>query len=129
MTAADPFERIVLSGLFGEFSPLDHGHFVPFRPGVEILPLYGMDSSGPKKSDSSPSAAFLRYEPGASVPTHQHLGYEHIFVLRGSQRDAYGVYTRGSCVMSPPGSRHSVSSDDGCLVLAIWNRPVEILED
>ena len=124
----DP-QRIVLKQLLGDFSPLDYGHFLPFRPGVDILPLYGLDELGGRLSDTTPSAALLRYEPGASVPTHHHHGYEHIFILQGSQSDAAGVYVKGTCVISPPGSRHAVFSEEGCLVLAVWNRPVEILDD
>jgi anti-sigma factor ChrR (cupin superfamily) len=114
----------VLREIFGDFAPHEHGEFRRFHPGVEILPLYGHgdpDSRGP-------SAALLRYQPGASIPEHQHAGYEHILVLRGSQEDQSGRYVRGTCVINPPGTRHAVSSAEGCLVLAIWNRPVVIVE-
>ena len=93
----------------------------PFRPGVEIHRLYGDGQQGP-------AAALLRYEPGASVPEHTHQGYEHIFVLSGSQRDQQGVYPTGSLVINPPGSGHAVVSDQGCMVLIIWEKPVAIRE-
>jgi anti-sigma factor ChrR (cupin superfamily) len=83
------------------------------RPGIEFHALYGQPGQGP-------AAALLRYAPGASVPLHRHLDHEHILVLAGSQRDANGVYPAGTLLVSPPGSRHAVTSDDGCLVLAIW---------
>jgi anti-sigma factor ChrR (cupin superfamily) len=121
--------RIILRDLLAGFSPEDLGAFVPFYPGVQILPLYGLNAQGAPLSKDGPSAAILRYAPGAQVPEHKHAGYEHIFVLEGSQRDAMGSYLKGSCVMNPPGTRHAVSSDDGCLVLAIWNQPVEVLHD
>ena len=117
--------RIVLRGLFEHFSLAEYGEFVPLSPGVHILPLYGLDPQGRAPPGRHPSAAFLRYEPGAFVPHHRHRGYEHIFVIQGSQRDERGTYPRGTCVISPPGSRHRVHSDEGCLVLAIWNQPVE----
>ena len=85
----------------------------PLRPGVEFHALYGQPGQGP-------AAALLRYAPGASVPSHRHGGIEHILVLEGSQRDENGVYTAGTLLVSPPGSRHAVTSDTGCLVLAIW---------
>jgi anti-sigma factor ChrR (cupin superfamily) len=91
-----------------------------FRPGVEIARLYGGESD-------TASAALLRYAPNASVPRHVHQGYEHILVLSGSQRDDNGVYEAGTLVISEPGSAHSVASDEGCVVLAIWERPVEML--
>ncbi len=88
------------------------------RPGVEFHALYGQPGQGP-------AAALLRYAPGARVPSHRHGGSEHILVLAGSQRDENGVYTAGTLLMSPSGSRHAVVSDDGCLVLAIWAGPLD----
>lgn len=88
------------------------------RPGVEFHALYGQPGQGP-------AAALLRYTPGASVPSHRHGGSEHILVLAGSQRDDNGRYEAGTLLVSPPGSRHAVTSDDGCLVLAIWAGPLD----
>ena len=87
-----------------------------FRPGVEIHRLYGEESDGA-------SAALLRYAPGACVPHHRHQGYEHIFVLHGTQVDENGTHASGTLVVNPPGSTHEVRSPDGCVVLAIWERP------
>ena len=92
----------------------------PFRMGVTLSRVHG-------DPGAAPAAAFLRYEPGASVPAHEHVGWEYIFVLGGSQRDDHGVYGRGSLRINPPGSRHSVSSPEGCLVLAIWERSVKFI--
>jgi anti-sigma factor ChrR (cupin superfamily) len=88
------------------------------RAGVEFHALYGKPGVGP-------AAALLRYAPGATVPEHRHTDYEHILVLQGSQRDANGRYPAGTLLVSPPGSRHAVTSDEGCLVLAIWSAPIE----
>lgn len=88
------------------------------RPGVEFHALYGEPGQGP-------AAALLRYAPGARVPSHQHGGIEHILVLAGSQRDENGVYEAGTLLVSPPGTRHAVVSDAGCLVLAIWAGPLD----
>ncbi len=121
--------RLVLRGMFDDFSPESHGTFVPLHPGVEILPLYGMLPDGTPLSKTGPSAAFIKYAPGAQVPRHLHPGVEHIIILSGSQTDERGTYGRGTCVMNPPGSTHAVSSPEGCLVLAIWSRPIELLTD
>ncbi|WOD40614.1 cupin domain-containing protein [Nodosilinea sp. E11] len=93
----------------------------PFRSGVDIHRLYPAEPDGA-------AAALLRYQPGASVPRHLHTGFEHIFVLSGSQTDANGTYPAGTLVVNPPGTRHTVSSSEGCIVLAIWAKPVEIEE-
>jgi anti-sigma factor ChrR (cupin superfamily) len=95
--------------------------FTPFRPGVERHMLYDTGNDGP-------SAALLRYAPGAEVPPHQHIGYEHIIVLSGAQEDERGRYPAGAMVINPPGTQHHVRSPEGCLVLAIWNRPVRFVE-
>lgn len=116
---------IVLRALFDKsFSPSDYGQFVPLAEGVAILPLYGRRDNGQPLPNGGPSAAILKYAPGASVPAHRHPGYEHVFILSGSQRDERGVYPQGTCLISAPGTGHTVTSDDGCIALAIWNEPV-----
>jgi anti-sigma factor ChrR (cupin superfamily) len=89
----------------------------PFRAGIEISRLYGDGQQGP-------AAAFLRYQPGASVQMHRHAGYEHVLVLAGSQRDQNGTHGAGVLVINPPDSRHTVVSDEGCVVLVIWEEPI-----
>jgi predicted ChrR family anti-sigma factor len=91
-----------------------------FREGVSIYPLYTSENS-------AASAAMLKYVAGASVPEHLHAGYEHIFVLEGSQEDERGIYRKGDLVINHPGSHHWVRSNEGCVVLAIWEKPVEFL--
>ena len=94
--------------------------WVPFREGVEIYRLYGDGIEGP-------TAALIRFQPGASVPLHEHMGYEHIIVLSGSQVDENSRAGAGSLIVNPPRTRHSVSSERGCIVLAIYERPVAFL--
>jgi anti-sigma factor ChrR (cupin superfamily) len=89
-----------------------------FRPGIEIFRLHGQAAQGS-------SSALLRYAPGAQLACHVHTGHEHLVVLSGSQRDEFGVYTAGSVTVNVPGSKHSVTSDEGCVVLAVWEAPVD----
>jgi anti-sigma factor ChrR (cupin superfamily) len=91
----------------------------PFREGVEIHRLYG--------EGTEPAAALLRYKPGARVPTHAHTGLEHILVLSGSQSDENGHYPAGSLIVNPTGTRHTVVSEEGCVVLALWAAPVSFV--
>ncbi|KAJ56346.1 allophanate hydrolase [Actibacterium mucosum KCTC 23349] len=93
-------------------------NFEPFRDGITIGRLL----------DGAPAIAVLRYEPGAQVPMHEHMGPEMIVVLEGSQSDEFGTYRRGDVVISPAGSRHSVHSEDGCVVLLNWSQPVRFTE-
>lgn len=91
-----------------------------FKEGVDIFPLYGQENNGA-------SAALLRYQRGAVVPLHEHQGYEHILVLAGSQSDGDLLFERGSLLISKPGSNHRVTSEEGCIVLAIWQAPVKFI--
>lgn len=93
----------------------------PFRDGIEISWIYRTDDP------DGPSAAFLRYVPGAGAPLHYHPGYEHILVLEGSQSDEKGLYRAGDMAINPAGTQHSVRSAEGCVVLAIWEKPVRFL--
>jgi anti-sigma factor ChrR (cupin superfamily) len=96
--------------------------FADFRPGVRIHVLYG-------GSADQASAAVLHYAPGASVPPHEHVGFEHILVLDGAQSDERGTYSAGALVINPPGTRHRVWSEAGCVALLIWERPVRMLAE
>jgi len=92
--------------------------FEPFREGIEICHLV----------TGEPAVALLRYQPGATVPRHQHSGLETILVLQGSQRDEFGTYGVGTLVINQVGSRHAVAADDGCVVLVQWAKPVEFVK-
>ena len=93
----------------------------PFREGVDIAWLY-------RNGEHGPASAYLRYAPGARVPLHLHAGYEHVLILEGSQSDKNGRHHAGTLVIGPPGTSHEVRSEEGCLVLIIWERPVVLLE-
>ena len=112
---------MILSDLFSLADHPERLSWEPFRPGIEIHRLYG-------DGTHSAAAALLKYEPGANVPHHEHTGYEHIIVLSGSQRDYQGSHGPGTLVINPPDTSHDVISDEGCIVLIIWEKPVAIKE-
>jgi anti-sigma factor ChrR (cupin superfamily) len=114
-------EAVALAGLIGRADWEDIA-WEPFRPGVRVHWLYRTGGEGPE-------AALLRYEPGAAVPLHEHVGWEHILVLAGSQSDGVARYATGALLISPPGTRHAIASDEGCVVLAVWHSPVRIVGD
>ena len=89
----------------------------PMREGIDIARLY-------TTPDGGPSAALLRYRPGARLARHVHTGFEHIYVLSGSQVDDSGEHRAGALLIHGPGTSHTIASKHGCVVLAIWERPV-----
>ena len=93
----------------------------PFQPGVDIYRLYEDGANGA-------TAALLRFQPGGRVPLHEHTGYEHIFVLAGSQVDENSETATGSLIINPPGTSHSILSETGCIVLAIYENSVKFIE-
>ncbi len=118
---ADALDTRILLNIFTAGYSASRYAWKPFRNGVDIAMLYGGGG------DDAPAAALLRYAPGAQVPLHEHRGFEHILILRGSQSDEHGEYGPGEMIISPPGTRHTVTSTDGCLVLAIWELPVKFV--
>jgi anti-sigma factor ChrR (cupin superfamily) len=117
-----PSSPIEIPDLYRFVAEPDKIPWVPFCEGVEIHRLYGDGISGP-------TAALIRFHAGGSVPLHEHVGYEHIFVLSGSQRDTVGAAEAGALIVNPPGGRHSIVSETGCIVLAIYEKPVRFLEE
>jgi anti-sigma factor ChrR (cupin superfamily) len=67
----------------------------------------------------------LRFEPGASYPTHTHPAGEEYFVVSGELDDVGGSYGAGSFVYHAPGSTHTPSSAKGCEVLVFLSAPIE----
>jgi anti-sigma factor ChrR (cupin superfamily) len=114
-------EPILLGGLIGR-SDWNDLAWETFRPGVRIHWLYRTDEDGP-------AAALLRYEPASAVPLHEHLGWEHILILSGAQSDGSRHHTEGTLMISAPGSRHAIESDEGCIALAIWQRQVRVIAE
>ncbi len=118
---AETWPGLVVADLLGRVATLkDEADWEPFRPGIHIRTL------SPDRGDGA-SAALLRYQPGASVPYHEHLGYEHILVLDGAQSDERGRYPAGTLVINPAGSAHRVWSDIGCVVLIIRQRGIRLI--
>jgi quercetin dioxygenase-like cupin family protein len=117
-----PSARLELHDLFGIASRQDQIPWEKFKDGVEIYRLYGDGITGP-------TAALLRFRKAGRVPLHEHAGYEHVIVLAGSQSDQKGAAEAGTLIINPPGSRHSVVGEAGCIVLAIYEKPVQFLAD
>lgn len=91
--------------------------FKPFKPGITAHWLL----------EGAPAIALLKYEPGARAPLHLHEGLETILILDGAQCDAQGSYKAGDFVTNTPGTSHEVWSDEGCVALLQWVKPVRFL--
>jgi anti-sigma factor ChrR (cupin superfamily) len=110
-----------LTDLFRVSQWQDDLPWAPFRDGVDIYRLYGDGVTGP-------SAVLLRFHARAEVPLHEHEGYEHILVLAGAQVDENSRADTGTLIVNPPGTRHSVLSENGCIVLAVYEKPVRFVD-
>lgn len=117
----DPARVIKLHDLFQISGWQQKLSWKPFQKGVDIYRLYGDGETGP-------TAALLRFRAGGRVPLHEHTGYEHIFVLAGSQVDENSRAETGMLIVNPPGTSHSILSENGCIVLAIYEKPVKFLD-
>lgn len=91
-----------------------------FRENIDIHRLYGDGETGP-------AAALLRYRETCPIPPHVHEGHEHILVLCGLQEDADGIIGPGTLRIHPPGTIHHGTGFAGCIVLAIYEKPVRFL--
>ncbi|WP_131786087.1 cupin domain-containing protein [Protofrankia symbiont of Coriaria ruscifolia] len=96
----------------------------PGRSGVEHHVLWAPDDTG---EDSV--GLILRFPPGAHGDFHEHLGYELMLVLDGTLDHSDGrSFGFGDLVVEGPGTRHQMSSRQGCTVLAIRSRPAAARE-
>ncbi|MBV8376175.1 MAG: cupin domain-containing protein [Verrucomicrobia bacterium] len=115
---AFPFQ---LNDVFHFAAHQDQIAWEPYKEGVDVFRFCGDGITGP-------TAALVRYHPHGQVPMHEHMGYEHLLILTGSQQDENGIFEAGTLVINPPGTRHRVYSEAGCIVLAIYEKAVRFLE-
>ena len=113
-------KKLVWENLLSMDFDSPHMNWQGFREGVDMLPLHGDTAQGC-------SCALLRYQPGAHIPRHLHVGMEFLLILRGSQRDERGHYHAGTFLINPATSSHEIFSEEGCVVLAVWEKPVRFI--
>ncbi len=73
-------------------------------------------------------AILLRFEAGARYPYHNHPGGEELFVLQGSAIIEGATLHAGDYLYTPPGLKHAVTTQTGCVLLLSIPAEVEILE-
>src|SRR5262245_48531117 len=68
-------------------------------------------------------AILARFEPGATLAPHRHVGDELIFMIEGANADESGPVATGNMNYRPNGCVHTVTTKNGATVLAVvWGR-------
>jgi anti-sigma factor ChrR (cupin superfamily) len=68
-------------------------------------------------------AVLARFEPGATLARHRHVGDELIFLVEGANADESGPVATGDMNYRPNGCVHTVTTKNGATVLAVvWGR-------
>src|SRR5271156_6034902 len=60
-----------------------------------------------------------RFEPGAKLSLHRHIGNELIYVIEGDVSDDAGTVIAGNMSLRPTGCVHTVTSKNGATLFAI----------
>lgn len=113
----------VIRNVFRSGFSLDELNWVswtePGRTGVDHYSLWAPDGG-----DERSVGLLLRFPAGAHGDFHEHLGHELMLVLDGTLDHSDGrSFVKGDLVVERPGTRHQMSSAEGCTVLAIRTRP------
>jgi quercetin dioxygenase-like cupin family protein len=74
------------------------------------------------------STSIVRFEAGARFPAHNHPGGEEVLVLEGEVQIGGDRLGTGDYLYTPPGGKHALSTEGGCVILVVLPQPVEILE-
>jgi quercetin dioxygenase-like cupin family protein len=69
----------------------------------------------------------LKFEAGASYPNHNHPAGEEAFVMEGEAFFNDQKLTKGEYLYTPPTFKHSVKTENGCVILFIVPKEVEIV--
>ncbi|PYO52442.1 MAG: hypothetical protein DMD83_25885 [Candidatus Rokuibacteriota bacterium] len=90
--------------------------WIDARPGVRQKRIW-------EDKASERRAILARFEPGATLPPHRHIGDELIFIIEGANADVAGRVTTGNMNYRPNGCVHTVTTKNGATVLAVvWGR-------
>lgn len=90
--------------------------WIETRPGVRQKRIWE-DKANERR------AILARFEPGATLARHRHVGDELIFLVEGANADEAGIVTAGNMNYRPNGCVHTVTTKNGATVLAVvWGR-------
>lgn len=98
---------------------IDARDWQPMKIGGQTLPGYFWIPVADDENGAW-SSYWMRINPGARSPEHQHDSTELVMVLDGVFTDNDGAdFLPGQTVTYPAGSRHRTSSKAGCTVLVV----------
>jgi anti-sigma factor ChrR (cupin superfamily) len=90
--------------------------WIETRPGVRQKKIW-------EDTATERRAILARFEPGATLPRHRHVGDELIFIIEGANADESGAVTTGNMNYRPNGCVHTVTTQNGATELAVvWGR-------
>jgi quercetin dioxygenase-like cupin family protein len=75
------------------------------------------------------STVLVRFEPETRYGAHRHPEGEEYYVLEGSLEDGGRTWGAGSYVYHPPGSAHRPTSKEGCVLLIVLPKPIDVLDE
>lgn len=90
-------------------------------PGVSQKPFWS-DAATKRR------AILARFDAGAKLPLHKHVGDELIFMIEGSNFDESGEVRTGNANYRPNGCTHTVSSKNGGTAIAFVTGGVEMIK-
>ncbi|HVN91848.1 MAG TPA: cupin domain-containing protein [Candidatus Binataceae bacterium] len=110
--AADPKSRIIVLSELQWNSPM---------PGVSMKAFW--EDAATKRR-----AVLARFDAGAKLPLHKHVGDELVFMIEGSNYDEFNEIRVGNLNYRPNGCTHTVSSKHGAVAIAYVTGGVEMLK-
>ena len=75
-----------------------------------------------------PPSFLLKFEAGSSYPYHNHPAGEELYVLEGSCVIEEVMLKEGDYLYTPPGFKHSVKTDTGCVLLFMVPEEIEMVQ-
>jgi quercetin dioxygenase-like cupin family protein len=90
---------------------------------TEGMPRIRYFHFAPGPATAGAEAGFVRLEPGATFPSHRHLGPERTFVLDGVMHDRGRTYGPGSVIESATGTEHEYTAGAGrdLIIISLHN--------
>ncbi len=111
-------------------SRLVHAEDMPWMP-IRFKGCYAKTLLVDKESGIA--TILIKMDPGAGLPDHEHVLIEQTYMLSGRLVDADGPDKGvgagpGDFIWRPAGSRHSVVSPEGALMIAMFQIPNKFFE-